>query len=101
MPPKKSAGATPSVSTLRNLPASERYFWKDSTAEQVKISVKDQNADYIKRALPGNEITVLALNEIAATRRRGFFYHLPPRAALTSSADPARLPPGRKRPDPW
>lgn len=67
------------VDTLRTLPISDRYFWKASIGEQLSQCVWDQGSDYSKRQLPGNEITVLGLNEIAAARRRGFFYHLPSR----------------------
>lgn len=59
---------------LRDIPKSVRYFWASSLDEQTTISVFDR--DKITRKLPGNEITVMALNEIAYARGRGFFSFL-------------------------
>lgn len=78
--------------TIRATPLSKRHFWKESIGEQISQTVVDQNPDYIKRTLTENEVTVLALNEIAAEHGRGFFFHLPSRLAWTSAVDRRRLP---------
>ena len=71
--PRRKAKA--STVTLRDLGPSGRHFWRDSLAEQLSQSVNDKGTDGNLRKLPGNEITVMALNEIAVQRGRGFFYH--------------------------
>lgn len=71
IPPRRKIKTT----TLRDLEQSDRHFWKDSLAEQLAQSVKDKSTDGNLRKLPGNETTVMALNEIAVQRGRGFFYH--------------------------
>lgn len=77
---------------LRELPQSERHFWQHSITDQLSLKVFDQNADYFRRVLPENEVAVLALNEIAAERRRGYFLHLPSRSAWASLSDEDRTP---------
>lgn len=81
--------------TLRTTPPLRRWYWKESTAGQLSQVVIDKNSDYLRRTLPGNEVTVLALNEIACVHRRGFFLHLPSREVWKTVADPDRLPRAR------
>lgn len=69
---------------LRDLPISARYFWRDTVEEFVQQEVLDRFYDDANpRPLPANEVLVLALNEIAAERRYGFFFHLPNRMSWT------------------
>ena len=77
---------------LRDATRSRRLFWKDTAEEQTSLNVTDQNADYWKKDLSANEVAVLALNELAAEKGRGFFYHLPSRFAWTTTPDHNRLP---------
>lgn len=85
---------------LRSTTIANRYFWKQSLAEQLSQTVYDKNPDYIRRTLPGNEVTVLALNEIAFGHGRGLFYHLPSREIWKSPADEGRIPKERVPPLP-
>ncbi|GAB7356374.1 hypothetical protein MBLNU459_g7157t1 [Dothideomycetes sp. NU459] len=62
--------------TLRDATPSESSFRKDTAAEHFAQFVVDKDMRGHKRELPGNEVTVMSLNELAAERRRGFFYHL-------------------------
>ncbi len=54
------------ANTIRKLPGSRRHFWRHTTADQVAQTAVDQTLYYRRRPLPNNEVTVLALNEIAA-----------------------------------
>ena len=82
--------------TLRELPKADRTFWQQEYAQQAAQAVFDQNADYIRRALPRNEIDTLSLNEVAAHDRRGFYFHLPSilswRTPPSTRMPAARLP---------
>jgi hypothetical protein len=82
--------------TLRSLDRLEHCFWKNTTAEQVSQKITDKNADYRTRILPENEVTVLAFNEIATKKRRGFFFHSPSRSVWTSNPGEERLPSERQ-----
>ena len=62
--------------TLRNIPTSDRYFWKDALADQRGLVVKEKQISRTFRQLPGNELIAMALNEVAFSRGRGFFLHL-------------------------
>ena len=73
--PNSKAKASPTL-TLRTLPESSRYFWKTSHSELLSQTVYDKRPDGVKRVLPENEVAVMALNEIAAIRGLGFFFHL-------------------------
>ena len=73
--PDSKVKASPTL-TLRTLPESSRYFWKTSHSEQLSQTVYDKRSDGNQRLLPANEVAVMALNEIAATRGQGFFFHL-------------------------
>ena len=85
---------------LREIPPSRRQFWKETQAEQFAQKVIDQNQDYGKRDLPGNEVVVLALNEIAAEKGRMYFYFLPSRRAYDKTKQEGRLPAQRQAPTP-
>lgn len=63
--------------TLRQLQRSELAFWDPSRPKHLLPvgSVVDQVSFGNKRSLGENEIAVMALNEIAAQQRRGFFFH--------------------------
>lgn len=76
--------------------SSGRTFWRPSTAEQLGQIVQDQQPNYIVRTLTSNEVDCVALNEIAATHGRGFFFHLPAKRTLDSNPDEARLPVQRR-----
>jgi len=65
---------------LRNIPCSKRHFWKASSTSQLSQKVYDKDMNGHKRALPGNEVFVMALNEIATDRGQGFFLYLPNRS---------------------
>lgn len=80
---------------LRELLCSKRLFWKDDSAEQLSQQVSDRNNRGVKRILPQNEVTVMALNEIAVYAGRGFFQHLPSRDVWKTPANEGLMPPGR------
>ncbi|THX31612.1 hypothetical protein D6D12_02718 [Aureobasidium pullulans] len=65
---------------LRQLEHSRRYFWRQSIDEQLSLKIHERDVNG-KRLLSGNEILVMALNEMAAHRGRGFFFYLPPMRA--------------------
>ena len=59
------------------MPTSNRYFWKPTYIAQVEQLVYDKTHDSTNlRKLPANEIVAMALNEIAAEHKQGFFFHL-------------------------
>ncbi|GAB7349834.1 hypothetical protein MBLNU459_g0540t1 [Dothideomycetes sp. NU459] len=62
--------------TLRKTSQSETAFTTSTMEEHIHKNAVDKDARGHKRGLPGNEVIVMALNEIAAQRRRGFFFHL-------------------------
>ena len=68
--------------TLRHYPRNERYFWRPFLTETLTLKAKDHTANG-DRNLVGNEIIVLALNEIAAVKGDGFFLYVQPRTAWT------------------
>jgi hypothetical protein len=84
---------------LRSLPVSARHFWRSCLEEQLSFTQYDLKAvTNFKRSMPGNELLTMALNEIAVTRGRGFFFHILCRDAWTSwpNADmhpESRVPP--------
>lgn len=86
--------------TLRTLPTSPRHFWKESVEEQLSQEMHDRREHMITRPLPGHEIMAMALNEIAAHRGQGFFFHLPSRHYWKKYEDSSRLPAGRVPPTP-
>ncbi|KEQ85229.1 hypothetical protein M438DRAFT_272025 [Aureobasidium pullulans EXF-150] len=72
-------------SLLRNLPISGRHFWKGTLAEQLSATQLDNRpTNKSKRSMPGNELTVMALNEVAISHGRGFFFHVLGRDSWTS-----------------
>lgn len=61
---------------LRSLPLSAHYFWDDSQPKHMNHTTTiDKASTSGNRNLPENEIAVMALNEVAADRGRGFFFH--------------------------
>ena len=95
--PDSKAKALPTL-TLRTLPESSRYFWKTSHAEQLSQIIYDKRSDGNKRVLPENEVAVMALNEIAAIRGLGFFFHLKSRTCWREA--PQDCPRSRASPRP-
>lgn len=89
-----------SMVTLRELGTSDRYFWRDSLAEQLSQTVGDKGSDGNIRRLPGNEVTVMTLNEIAVRRGRGFFFHLRERRGWRSHSNEELNPQSRDPPPP-
>lgn len=85
---------------LREVPRSETHFWKDSLRGQISQQVEDRDSNGHKRSIPANETLAMALNEIAAQRRHGFFFHLPSREALKKSDNEKLLPASRTMPMP-
>ncbi|TIA32241.1 hypothetical protein D6C78_08365 [Aureobasidium pullulans] len=72
------------TTTLRDIEISDRHFWKGEITEQLSQKVLDSRGIGTQRKLPGNELTVMGLNEIAAERGRGYFFHMLTREAWTS-----------------
>jgi hypothetical protein len=70
---------------LREIKPSARYFWCNETQTGLVKLVEDHNANRTKRPLPENEIAAMALNEVAAERGRGFFFHARGRESWKSS----------------
>jgi hypothetical protein len=82
-----STPAQDKIIMLRALPTSNRLFWQHKFEEQIGQSVFDRTPDGSnKRELAGNEITTMALNEVAAARERGFFFHVLGRAGWKKGA---------------
>lgn len=64
---------------LRQLPQEYRFL-KSTYAEHKSQVIYDKTADGTnKRELYPNELATMALNELAVSRGRGLFYHLPSR----------------------
>lgn len=81
---------------LRDVPRSDKFFWKDTIAEQIAQKVEDRDLSGYKRALPGNETLVMGLNEIAVEQGYGFFLHLPSRESWKTNDDESLLPLSRR-----
>lgn len=75
-PAVKPRTKAPPRTTLRVLSLSKYHFWKNSHSEQLSQTMYDKKSDGSAKPLPENEVTVMALNEIAATQGAGFFSHL-------------------------
>lgn len=88
MGPKKSK------TILRDIPPTTGLLQSD-TAAQLSLEIADKDANGYMRDLPGNEILVMALNEIAADRGRGFFFYLPFREAWKKTDSLDLLPASR------
>ncbi|KAG9693658.1 hypothetical protein KCU95_g3198, partial [Aureobasidium melanogenum] len=72
------------TTALREIEVSARHFWKQDMTEQLSQEVLDSRGMGKQRKLPGNELTVMALNEVAAEFGKGFFFHMLTREAWTS-----------------
>ncbi|KAK5722360.1 hypothetical protein LTR15_005590 [Elasticomyces elasticus] len=83
--------------SLRQLPIADRHFWKPSLEEQLSQVVTDKRGNTGPRTLPKNEVTALALNEIAASRAFGFFSFLPNRGTLSDTNSSETLHPSSRR----
>lgn len=83
------------MALLRDLQISGRHFWKQSASEQLSQKAFDKDSNGFKRSLPGNEVSTLALNEIARARGYGLFYYLPSREIWKTNEDEALLPVSR------
>ncbi|KAH3938815.1 hypothetical protein HBH98_172470 [Parastagonospora nodorum] len=81
---------------LREIPASQRQFWKEELSDHVAQQVRDKTHDGSNdRSLLPNEIDALALNEIAVLRGAGFFMFLPNRHSWSKQTyDPKSRGPG-------
>ncbi|KAG9568552.1 hypothetical protein KCU71_g2701, partial [Aureobasidium melanogenum] len=95
----KRQGKGTSATTIRDIEVSDRHFWKHDVTQQLSQKVMDVRGQGKQRKLHGNEITALGLNEIAAIRGRGYFFHMLTREAWTSwpgeELHPkSRVPPG-------
>ena len=81
---------------LADLPSSHR-FWQDHDEFRklaLQPGVRDRNFDGTsEQVLTPNKILTLALNELAAANRMGFFWHLPSR---NSTSHEEFEPPSRK-----
>ena len=74
--PSETAGKGPQKLLLSEIPTSGRFFWKQSTEEQLNQTLWDKYPYGTQRPLPKYEILVMALNEIAVHYRYGFFCYL-------------------------
>ncbi|CAO1601258.1 hypothetical protein XANCAGTX0491_004924 [Xanthoria calcicola] len=86
--------------TLRLLPQSQFYFWKPSYNDQVSQVIHDKTVDGTVKRLSKHDITAMALNEIAADRKRGFFWYFKSRAEWLKSPMEALCPKSRVSPRP-
>ena len=86
--------------SLRDLPTSDRYFWKHEVSEQLTQTAYDRYPDQLERPLPMSEITAMALNEACAFHGHGFFLHLPPRDSWRRAPKVDWCPMSRARPWP-
>jgi hypothetical protein len=93
------AKTSASMSMIRDIPKSTRYFWQDSVADQVALLVYDYTSSVVKRTLNPNEILAMALNEIAYSQGEGFFFYLRTRDGRHDD-DKVILPESRKPPSP-
>jgi len=78
--------------TLRELPRSDRLFWKTDLSEQLAQKARDKHTDNTPRNLLRHEIETMALHEVAVFRGRGFFQYLPSREALKKPKTELLLP---------
>jgi hypothetical protein len=84
-------------SVLRDIPTSQRHFWRANHREQMALAVSDAlwlTKRYL-RPLPANELAVMALNEIAALEGVGFFMHLKSRTCFRKRASSILAPKSR------
>lgn len=65
---------------------------KISAFDVRRTDIVDKNGDGVKRSLPGNEKSAMALNEFAAEAGRGFFLYLPSKDVWKTVPDSTRLP---------
>jgi len=61
--------------TLRTAEQSSTLFWSKSHRKQLLPAMHDKLAFGGQRDLAENEVLTMALNEVAAQRGRGFFFH--------------------------
>ncbi|KAK1814605.1 hypothetical protein LTR12_010991 [Friedmanniomyces endolithicus] len=94
---EEQQGNTP---TLRSIPPAAQYFWRASIQEQLSLVVEDVDPDGKARKLPKNELLCMALNEVAARHRCGFFLYLPSRECWKTPANGNLLPESRRTPPP-
>ena len=83
------ASAPPQV-RLRTLSLSDHYFWKNTHSEHLSQTIGDKKSDGSIKPLPQNEITVMALDEIAATQGAGFLSHLKSRPCWNKTPNAPR-----------
>lgn len=95
-----SSSSEKTTINLRELEISDRFFWKDSLIEQLSQNIEDKGTDGNPRKLLGNEITVMAFNEIALRRGRGFLFHLKERGCWQSHSKEELYPSSRDQPRP-
>lgn len=80
------------ANVLRDIPSSDRFFWKAEHADQWNLTVTDKSADGTQRVLLKNEVTVMALNEVACHAGRGFFFHMRNKEFWKKPFNPALCP---------
>lgn len=85
---------------LRHVETSARHFWKATSTLQLQQEPNDKDIWGKDREMCGNEIITMALNEIAAHERFGFFMYIPNRSTWKCQDEAKRLPPSRKIPMP-
>jgi hypothetical protein len=79
---------------LRDLAPSNRCFWKDVYHDQKAMVVRDI------RPLPSHEKAAMGMNEIAAEKRQGFFFHVPNFDALKLTQNARSVDPPNRFPPP-
>ncbi|THX30721.1 hypothetical protein D6D10_08559 [Aureobasidium pullulans] len=82
--------------SLRTIETSNRYFWAVDHTQQWSLTVTDKSPDGTQRSLPKNELTVMALNEMAAKAGRGYFFHLRNKEFWKKAPNSELCPPERK-----
>ncbi|SMY28913.1 unnamed protein product [Zymoseptoria tritici ST99CH_1A5] len=98
--PLTSNASKQAAQLLRSLDRTDRHFWKATIEGQLSQQATDHSRRSQKRALSKHEISTLALNEVAAKRRRGMFLYLPSRDAWKPMADETLIPACRNPPLP-
>ncbi|KAH0175063.1 hypothetical protein KCU67_g446, partial [Aureobasidium melanogenum] len=79
-----------SGASLRDLSLSATFFWDQTQKKHISSPISDKVAVGKQRDLPENELVVMALNEIAVQRGRGFFLHFRNRDTLKKTSGGAK-----------
>lgn len=94
----RGAGSIPKPPTLKTIPVSGAYFFcKKTYKAQMDFAIPDKIKTGSERSLPANEKLAMALNEVAASRKAGFFLHIRNRDCWKKFSDSEVLcPPERE-----